>query len=280
VPAFKTYVVQLDRQCNPVSFDRNTPIRTPDSTSRYRHMGFAAEWGDGQPTISPDGNFVAFWSMKSSDLANTYDNCAGFESADNAFIGNGAPRIRLCHLDSSHQKCASLMNLPQPTNPWDTQGGAYFYRQDNGNMAIFSSETTGVYLTDLVTGLRTHLFNGFGGYPISPRPPLDRVRMRYKRLDPASGSTNGCHHKIGGSQTFRARSEAGLEPRSSKPRDGLVESRAARASAKSRCVAGLTNRRVSERRVTAAAWTICDTTGSARGTLQNFLISISCLRRA
>lgn len=171
VPAFKNYVVQVDDQCNPISFDRNQPIRKPNSTGRYRHMGYRSEWGEGQPTINANGSAVAYWVKKSSDLASNINNCAGFESKDNVIIGNGAARVRVCYLDSSRQKCASVVNLPQPADPWNTQENAYFYRMDNGDLSVFTSETTGFYLSDLVTGQRRNILSGFGGggYPISPK---------------------------------------------------------------------------------------------------------------
>jgi hypothetical protein len=168
VPVLKNYVVPIDHQCNPILFERAAPIRIPDWTGRYRHMGSGPEWGDAQPTISPDGRLVAFWSTKSSELASPDDNCAGFETETRVGVGNGAGRVRLCLLDDSHQKCASIASLPQPTNPWDIQHNPYFYKKDDGNIALFTSEVSGFFLTDLVTGEKTRLFAGQGGYPIPP----------------------------------------------------------------------------------------------------------------
>jgi hypothetical protein len=168
ISVFKVYTVPVDQGCEPASFNRNLPIRTPDWTGRYRHMGFGPEWGDGQPTISLDGELVAFWSNKSSELADKYGNCAGFETQNNDEIGNGAFRVSLCFLDRNRKYCTSRGILPQPANPWDFQSNPYFYRQDNGNLALFTSETSGIYLTDLVTGQRTRLVSGHGGYPITP----------------------------------------------------------------------------------------------------------------
>ena len=169
VPAFKNYVVQVDSACNPIAFDRNAPIRPPDYTGRYRHMGSNPEWGDGQPTISLDGKLVAFWSRKSSSASSTTSNCAALESEDGTTLGNGADRVRVCTLDGQN-RCSTLLNLPEPTNPWHTQGGAYFHPMDNGHPGVFTSENDGTYLTDLVTNVRTRVLPGFGGYPILPVP--------------------------------------------------------------------------------------------------------------
>jgi hypothetical protein len=169
VPAFKNYVVDVDSACNPLAFDRNAPIRVPDYTGRYRHMGSNPEWGDGQPTISLDGKLVAFWSRKSSSASNTINNCAALESEDGTTLGNGADRVRVCVLGAQNT-CSALVSLPEPTNPWFTQGGAYFHPMDNGNPGVFTSETDGTYVTDLVTRVRTRVLSGFGGYPILPAP--------------------------------------------------------------------------------------------------------------
>jgi len=167
VPAFKNYVVQLDSACNPIAFDRNAPIRSPDYTGRYRHMGTNPEWGDGQPTISLDGGAVAFWSKKSSTASNTVNNCAAFESEDGTTLGNGADRVRVCGLDAQN-RCASVVDLPLPADPWSPQGGAYFHALDNGHASVLTSEGDGGYVTDLVTRVRTRIMPGFGGYPILP----------------------------------------------------------------------------------------------------------------
>lgn len=167
VPAFKNYVVKVDSSCNPIGFDRNAPIRIPDYTGRYRHMGSNPEWGDGQPTISLDGTAVAFWSKRSSSSSNTVNNCAGLESQDGTTLGNGADRVRVCALDAQN-KCGTLLDPPDPVNPWFVQGGAYFHALDNGHAGVLTSENDGTYVTDLATLQRTRVLPGFGGYPILP----------------------------------------------------------------------------------------------------------------
>lgn len=167
VPAFKNYVVTVDSNCNPISFDRNAPIRSPDYTGRYRHMGTNPEWGDGQPTITLDGTVVAFWSKKSSTLSNPVNNCAGLESA-NGSPGNGAERVRVCLLDAQN-RCSGVFDLPQPADAWSPQGGAYFYAKD-GHLAVFTSESDGAWLTDLVVGTRVKVLQGPASYPIMPAP--------------------------------------------------------------------------------------------------------------
>lgn len=166
VPVFKVYVVDLDENCQPINFDRDRPVGTPKYTGRYRHMGWNAEWGQGQSVITKDGGHLAYWVKQSQRESDPMNNCAGFETEYGEGVGNGADRIEICSLDANNQ-CSNVGEAPEPNNPYDVQGGAYFFQQLGKSPGLFYVETTGMKLLDLSDGqVNTVLTNGFGGYPM------------------------------------------------------------------------------------------------------------------
>ena len=166
VPAFQVYAVKVGRDCEPQAFDRSNPIRSPDADGAYRHMGTGREWGDGQPTVSADRRFVAFWSMRGYSFADAGDNCEAFASRDGS-LGNGAPRVRFCELDGA-LRCKETVELPAPADPWVGQGQAYFHRESTPeDLLIFTTEqSTGVLTSTRSQERVVAIARGGGGHPV------------------------------------------------------------------------------------------------------------------
>ena len=145
--------------CEPLRFERDNPIRRPDASGHYRHMGTGREWGDGQPAVSADGRFVAFWSMRGYEVASPEDNCEAFASRDGS-PGNGAPRVRACELDEMF-RCKETLQLPPPEDAWVGQGQAYFHRDTTpADLLILTTEPSVSVLDDVS-------FSQYGPLPVN-----------------------------------------------------------------------------------------------------------------
>lgn len=175
VPVLKVYALELDANCRPKQkFDAAHPITEPRADGLYRHMGVGPEWGNMQPTISPDGEFVAYVARKGFDSHNPDDACEALNDPLNGFgKGDGASRVFVCHLGSD-LKCQATIQLTDKLKDFENQGQPFFH-VENGQMFVTVSERR--YLdgheAPAISRYRvganeagTVLDTGFGGFPI------------------------------------------------------------------------------------------------------------------
>ena len=168
VPVFRVYAVKVGVDCEPKAFDRNAPIREPDFSGLWRHIGSGREWGDGQSTVSADGKVVAFWSQRGYEFGSPTDPCEALASRDGS-IGNGASRVRYCELDEQ-LRCKQTRTLADAPDPWNAQGHAYFHRASTpAAVLLLVSEANSTFLHDRLRGTKVLVVErGGGGHPIAP----------------------------------------------------------------------------------------------------------------
>ena len=180
VPVLKIYAYEVDTDCQPTeTFDAFRPATEPRKDGIYAHMGLGPEWGDMQPTISPDGTYLAYMTRKGFDLSDPDDACEAFNDprlGDGK--GDGAPRITICTLNDNLQCDETYQLTTQGLEEADRQGQP-FIRQTTVNGSV----QTEVIVTERrhINGKDTQVITlypisgneageeltriGFGGYP-------------------------------------------------------------------------------------------------------------------
>lgn len=105
IPILRTYVTEVDAACEPaLPFESMQPVREPPRDALHRQMGRTPEWGDMEPSLSPDGRFVAVTTTTGNPLGDPANACLGFSYnlADpaRADSGTSARRIHVCELET------------------------------------------------------------------------------------------------------------------------------------------------------------------------------------
>jgi hypothetical protein len=110
IPILRTYVADLDASCEPTApFESLVPVREPPRDGLHRQMGHTPEWGDMEPSLSPDGRFVAVTTTTGNPTGDPNAACLGFyynlADATRPDSGTSARRVHVCELEAD-RSCA------------------------------------------------------------------------------------------------------------------------------------------------------------------------------